>query len=68
MKTLRIAAALTMATLACPSGLVLAQDEAKTEAAKLASESRTALAQLTGSVPLAAELSKTARAILSSPR
>lgn len=67
MNTLRIAAALTVATLACPTGLVLAQDEGKTEAAKLASESRAALAQLTATVPLAAQLSKTAQAILVFP-
>ena len=60
MKTLRLAAVLALATLACTPGAVLAQDEGKTEAAKLASESQAALEKLSSTVPLAAELEKTA--------
>jgi lipid-binding SYLF domain-containing protein len=67
MKTLRLAASLAVATLACTAGAVLAQDEGKTEAAKLTSESQAALEMLTSSVPLAAELKKTAVAILVFP-
>jgi lipid-binding SYLF domain-containing protein len=67
MKTLRLAASLAVATLACTPGAVLAQDEGKTEAAKLASESQAALAKLTSTVPLAAELQKTAVAVLVFP-
>jgi lipid-binding SYLF domain-containing protein len=67
MKTLRLAASLAVATLACTAGAVLAQDQGKTEAAKLASESQAALQKLTSSVPLAAELQKTAVAILVFP-
>ena len=60
MKPLRIAAALAAAMFACTAGSVLAQDdEGKTEAAKLASESQAALQKLTASVPLAAQLTKT---------
>jgi lipid-binding SYLF domain-containing protein len=67
MKTLLLAASLAVAMLACTPGAVLAQDEGKTEAAKLASESKAALQKLTSSVPLAAELQKTAVAILVFP-
>jgi lipid-binding SYLF domain-containing protein len=67
MKTLLLAASLTVATLAGTPGAVLAQDEGKTEAAKLASESQAALEMLTSSVPLAAQLKKTAVAILVFP-
>ena len=67
MKTLRICAALAVVTFAC-SGLVLAQDETgKTEAATLAAESKAALQKLSAGVPLAAELAKTAHAILVFP-
>jgi lipid-binding SYLF domain-containing protein len=67
MKTLRFAAGLAVATLAFTPGSGLAQDKGKTEAAKLASESQAALQKLTGSVPLARELTKTAEAILVFP-
>lgn len=67
MKTLRLAGALAVATLACTPGAALAQDEGKTEAAKLESESQAALQKLSASVPLAAELTKTAVAILVFP-
>jgi len=67
MRTLRFVGALAVALLACTSGAVLAQDEGKTEAAKLASESKAALQTLSASVPLAAELSKKAVAILVFP-
>ena len=56
MNKLRVAVALAVAMLAWTSGAVLGQDEGKTEAAKLASESQAALQQLTAGVPLAAEL------------
>ena len=69
MKTLRFAAALAVATVACASVRVQAQDDkGKTEAAKLASESQSALQKLSASVPLAAELTKTAEAILVFPK
>jgi len=67
MKPLRIAAALAAAMFACTAGRVLAQDEGKTEAAKLASESQAALQKLTASVPLAAALAKSAVAVLVFP-
>ena len=67
MKMLQVAGALTVVMLACTSGAVSAQDEAKTEAATLASESQAALQKLTATVPLAAELTKTAVAILVFP-
>ncbi len=67
MNKLRVAGALAVATLACSSGAILAQDDGKTEAAKLASESQAALQQLSASTPLAAELTKTADAILVFP-
>jgi lipid-binding SYLF domain-containing protein len=67
MKTLRFAAALAFATLACTPCLVLAQDKGKTEAAKLTSESQAALRKLSAGVPLAKELTKTAEAILVFP-
>ena len=47
-----------LATLVCTPGAVLAQDEGKTEAAKLASESQAALAEADQHVPLAAELTE----------
>ena len=67
MKTLGLAGALVVATFVCTPGAVLAQDEGKTEAAKLASESQAALQKLAASVPLAAQLTKTAVAILVFP-
>jgi lipid-binding SYLF domain-containing protein len=68
MKTLRIAAVLAVVTLACTPGSILAQAEnGKTEAATLASESQAALQKLSAGVPLAAELAKTAHAILVFP-
>ena len=68
MSTRRFAAVLAVATLACTSGPVLAQnDKGKNEAAKLASESQAALQKLTARVPLAAELTKTAVAVLVFP-
>jgi lipid-binding SYLF domain-containing protein len=67
MNTLRVAGALAVAILACTSNAVLAQDEGKTEAAKLASESRAALQTLSANVPLAKELTKTAVAVLVFP-
>ena len=63
---LRFAAALALATLACLPGLG-AQDKGKTEAAKLASEAQASLRQLNASVPLAAQLTKAAVAILVFP-
>src|SRR4051794_40226076 len=66
MKMLQVVGALT-ALLACTPGHVLAQDEGKTEAAALASESQAALKQLTATVPLAAQLEKTAVAVLVFP-
>jgi lipid-binding SYLF domain-containing protein len=68
MKTLRFVVALAVATLACTPGSVLAQDKGKTEAAKLASESKAALQKLSAGVPLAKELTKTAEAILIFPQ
>ena len=44
------------------------RDKGKTEAAKLASESQSALQKLSASVPLAAELTRTAEAILVFPK
>jgi lipid-binding SYLF domain-containing protein len=67
MKTRRFVAALALATLACLPGSLGAQDKGKTEAAKLASEAQAALRQLNASVPLAAELTKTAVAVLVFP-
>lgn len=67
MQTLRLAGALAVAILMCTPGGVLAQDEGKTEAAKLARESQAALQKLSASVPLAAELTKSAVAILVFP-
>jgi len=67
MKTLSVAAALAVVALASTPGTLLAQDEGKTEAAKLTSESQAALQKLTAGVPLAAELTKTADAILVFP-
>ena len=66
MKTRRFAAALALVTLACTSP-ALAQDKGKTEAAKLASESRAALKMLTSTVPLAKQLATTAVAVLVFP-
>jgi lipid-binding SYLF domain-containing protein len=68
MKSLRFVPVLAFAAFAWASPAMLAQDdEAKTEAAKLASESQAALQKLTASVPLAAQLTKTADAILVFP-
>jgi lipid-binding SYLF domain-containing protein len=67
MKTHHLAAALAALTLAGFPASMQAQDKGKTEAAKLASESQVALRTLTASVPLAAELTKTAVAVLVFP-
>jgi lipid-binding SYLF domain-containing protein len=67
MKKLRVPVALAVAILACASSTLSAQDNGKTEAAKLASESRAALQRLSASVPLAAELTTKAVAILVFP-
>ena len=67
MKTLRIAAALAVATLACTPSLLAQDEKGKTEAAKLASESKAALQTLVASVPLAAQLAKSAHAVLVFP-
>ena len=67
MKTFSAAAVLVFATLAWTPAAVRAQDEGKTAAAELASESQAALQKLSAGVPLAAELTKTAVAILVFP-
>jgi lipid-binding SYLF domain-containing protein len=67
MKTLSVAAALAVVTLASTPGTLPAQDEGKAEAAKLTTESQAALQRLTAGVPLAAELTKTADPILVFP-
>ena len=67
MKPRRLAAALAMAILATTPASVRGQDEGKTEAAKLTSESQAALKTLSASVPLAMELAKTAEAVLVFP-
>jgi lipid-binding SYLF domain-containing protein len=68
MKTRRVAAALAVAMLACAPASVLAQDDkGKMEAAKLESESQAALQKLSAGIPLAAQLTKTAEAILVFP-
>ena len=67
MKTLRVAGAVALAMLGCMPASIGAQDEGKTEAAKLASESQAALQTLVASVPLAEELTKTAVAVLVFP-
>ena len=66
MKTLRLLATLAAATL-CLLGPLRAQDKGKTEATKLASDSKAALQELTARVPAAAELSKKALAVLVFP-
>jgi lipid-binding SYLF domain-containing protein len=63
----RFAAALALAALACLPVSLGAQDKGKTEAAKLASEAQASLRKLNASVPLAAQLSKTAVAVLVFP-
>jgi lipid-binding SYLF domain-containing protein len=67
MKTRRFVAALALVTLAGVPGSLGAQEKGKTEAAKLASESQAALRQLNAGVPLAAQLTKTAVAVLVFP-
>jgi lipid-binding SYLF domain-containing protein len=67
MKTRRFAAVLALVALACTSP-VLAQDKGKTEAAKLAGESKAALKKLSATVPLAKQLSTTAEAVLVFPQ
>jgi lipid-binding SYLF domain-containing protein len=67
MKTRRVPAAVVAITLVGLTGLMQAQDKGKTEAAKLASESQAALRTLNAGVPLAAELTKTAVAVLVFP-
>ena len=67
MKTLRFVAALAFAMLAGTPGSGLAQDKGKTQAAELAGEAKAALQTLSGTVPLANELAKTAAAILVFP-
>jgi lipid-binding SYLF domain-containing protein len=67
MTTRRLTAALAVAIIVWTAGPALAQDKGKTEAAKLASESRAALQNLSAGVPLAKELAKTAVAILVFP-
>ena len=61
MTTLRLTAALAVGIIAWTASPALAQDKGKTEAAKLASESRAALQNLYAGVPLAKELGKTRR-------
>jgi len=68
MKSLRFVAALAAVTLAFTPGSLLAQDKGKTEAAKLASESKAALQTLSASVPLAKTLMTTAEAVLVFPQ
>jgi lipid-binding SYLF domain-containing protein len=67
MNTRRVPAALVAITLVGLTGLMQAQDKGKTEAAKLASESQASLRKLNAGVPLAAELTKTAVAVLVFP-
>ena len=68
MKTRGLIAVMALAGLASVPGPLGAQDDkGKTEAAKLASESQAALQKLTARVPLAAELNKTAVAVLVFP-
>src|SRR5687767_2080129 len=68
MKTRRFVPLMALAALACLPGPLGAQDDkGKTEAAKLASESQAALRKLNASVPLAAQLTKTAVAVLVFP-
>jgi len=67
MKTRRFAVALALVTFV-GTGPALAQDKGKTEAAKLASESRAALKKLTATVPLARQLETTAVAVLVFPQ
>ena len=67
MTTLRLTAALAVGIIVWTAGPAMAQDQGKTEAAKLVSESRAALQNLYAGVPLAKELGKTAAAILVFP-
>jgi lipid-binding SYLF domain-containing protein len=68
MKTLRVAGTLALVMLGVTASSVVAQDEqGKTEAAKLASESQAALQKLVATVPLAQELTKTAVGVLVFP-
>ena len=68
MTTPYLAAVLAGAALIGAAQPVLAQDKGKTEAAKLASESQTALKELYATVPLAKELGPKAHAILVFPK
>ena len=52
MTTLRLTAALAVGIIVWTAGPALAQDQGKTEAAKLASESQAALQNLYAGVPL----------------
>ena len=67
MTTTYLAGVLAGAALICVAP-VLAQDKGKTEAAKIASESQTALKQLYATAPLAKELGPRAHAILVFPK
>ena len=67
MTTRCMAVVLAIATIICVPRPSIAQDEGKTEAAKLATASKAALQQLYGSVPLAKELGPKALAILVFP-
>ena len=66
MKMLQVAGVLTMAMLTCTAGAVFAQEEG-VRSRDVASDSQAALQKLTSTVPLAAELTKTAVAILVFP-
>jgi lipid-binding SYLF domain-containing protein len=68
MKPLPFAAMLSLLVLAVTPSAVVGQDQGKTEAAKLTSESQAALKKLSAGVPLAKELAKTAAAILVFPQ
>ena len=67
MTTTYLAGVFAGAALICVAP-VLAQDKGKTEAAKVASESQTALKQLYATAPLAKELGPRAHAILVFPK
>jgi lipid-binding SYLF domain-containing protein len=68
MTTKWFASALVGATLICAARPAIAQDQGKTAAAELASDSQAALQQLIASVPLAKTLMPSARAILVFPK
>ncbi len=67
MTTRRLTAALAVAIIVWTAARHWLRTQGKTEAAKLASESRAALQNLSAGVPLAKELGKTAVAILVFP-